>query len=246
MLDERMEDPYEAEERERIEQNRRERLASVRQRMRIISNSAVDDEPEEETAPTEPETTEPSRTDIIRANREQKWLEKVPDKFRPADISTLPPKMRKAAVSWITNQFPHGQNLVLHGNTGGGKSTLAYAIAKELYVGGTVCKIWQTAALMKELRPNEGSRQIFDQVQNAGLLFLDDIGAEKESEWTEEQLFLIIDHRWQYNLPTIVATNLTEDALHDRLSDRIYSRLHHGAEIRLVTGQDYRNTHEDA
>lgn len=226
------------------EQNRLDRLSAIRSRLKIISNTAH----VEEVHLPEPPADEPDRFQILREAREAKWVEKVPDKFKGWQLSTLPPSLRSAAIDWIRNDYPKGQNLILMGPTGVGKTSLAYSIMRELYVSsGKKMKVWQTADLMDRLRPGEDARSVMDQVKRAAVLFLDDLGAEKDTEWTEERLFLIVDHRWQYNLPTIVATNLAPDdvpggvKLTDRLSDRIHSRLFDGAVPRILTGKDYRN-----
>jgi DNA replication protein DnaC len=57
--------------------------------------------------------------------------------------------------------------------------------------------------------------------QEAPVLVLDDLGAERWTEWAEEQLFLLLDYRYRLESPTVVITN---EAL-ETLPGRIYSRL---------------------
>ena len=55
--------------------------------------------------------------------------------------------------------------------------------------------------LLDDLRPGDDSRQRVRDCQNCKLLILDDIGAEKASEWTQERLYSVIDHRYANCLP---------------------------------------------
>lgn len=217
------------------------RLREITKRLRTISNLDTDTvvpeyKPEGELGELE------DRAALVRQARVDKWEEKVPLKFKPWELSSLPPPLRAEAVNWLTKRMPSGQNLILLGPTGSGKTSFAYAVAKEMYCGGAKVKIWQAADLMEKLRPsNDNAQTVLASAKDSKLLVLDDLGSEKESEWTEERLFYIIDHRWQWGLPTVVVSNLTEQALKERLSDRVYSRLLDGAEVLLITGKDFRN-----
>ena len=59
----------------------------------------------------------------------------------------------------------------------------------------------------------------------ADLLLLDDIGAEKPSEWVEQELFNLIEDRYRNNRLLVVATNEVEPTIRAKLGDRIASRL---------------------
>lgn len=211
-----------------------DRLEKIRKRMRIISNTNSPDDP-----PVEPLNLTP-REDALKAAREEKWDEKVPPRWAGWRLDTLPKPLHREAISWITNDFPKGHNLILLGPTGSGKTSIAYAIARELFISGCKTKIWQTAELLEKIRPSDNQKIVFDSAKNCQLLVLDDLGVEKDSEWTEERLFLILDYRWQWNLPTIISTNLSEEGFASRVSDRIYSRIHDGAKVLVIQGKDYR------
>lgn len=231
---------YEAEEAARLEERRLERLAALRKRMQIVSNKAAHTDAPEPELPQDQQDGEMSRTDYIRADRLATWESKVPVRWRNRGLAELPPDMRKEAMAWMKNHFPEGRNLILMGRTGSGKSSMAYAIAKELYLGGSKVKVWEAANLWENMRHSDESRQIFDSAKNCELLVLDELGAEKRSEWTDERLSLLVDHRWQWELPTIVGTNKNEDELYEYLPNRVYSRLMHGVVPLVVSGTDYR------
>ena len=58
------------------------------------------------------------------------------------------------------------------------------------------------------------------------LLHLDDLGAEKRTEWVLEQLYSIVNERWQEERSIVVTTNLADvDELREQIGERTVSRL---------------------
>jgi hypothetical protein len=49
--------------------------------------------------------------------------------------------------------------------------------------------------------------ELFDKVREAGVLVLDDLGAENATAWATEKLFQIINYRYNYRMPTVITTN---------------------------------------
>ena len=84
-------------------------------------------------------------------------------------------------------------------------------------------------------------------VMEAELLVLDDLGAEKPSEWVEETMNLIVNTRYNERRPTIFTTNYEDlpdeadlDSLKVRVGFRLHSRLHEMCEFLEYDGGDYR------
>jgi DNA replication protein DnaC len=82
---------------------------------------------------------------------------------------------------------------------------------------------------------------------DADLLILDDLGAEKPSEWVEETMNLIVNTRYNERRPTIFTTNYEDvpddgeiDALKARVGFRLHSRLHEMCEFLEYDGGDFR------
>jgi DNA replication protein DnaC len=70
-------------------------------------------------------------------------------------------------------------------------------------------------------------KDIIDQYGNMEMLVLDDLGAEKQSEWALQTLYLIINKRYENLKPTIITSNMSLDELGDALgNDRIPSRIY--------------------
>jgi DNA replication protein DnaC len=72
------------------------------------------------------------------------------------------------------------------------------------------------------------------------LLILDDVGAEKFTEWSIEILYKIINERYEKKLNTIIISNLSLSELAQRVGDRITSRIAEMCEIKKITGEDKR------
>lgn len=64
----------------------------------------------------------------------------------------------------------------------------------------------------------------FEAVASAPVLLLDDLGAERRTEWSEETLFKLLDHRYRHELPTATGTNLVLDDLEPRIASRLQDR----------------------
>lgn len=75
---------------------------------------------------------------------------------------------------------------------------------------------------------------------DADLIVLDDLGAEKVTEFVAQELFTIINHRINRMLPMIVSTNLTPAEIEESYGQRIASRLLFGFEALPLRGEDVR------
>jgi len=105
--------------------------------------------------------------------------------------------------------------LVLTGASGCGKTHLAAAIANYRIQNGLPALFIVVPDLLDHLRstfsPNSeiSYDDLFNQIINAPLLILDDLGTQSSTPWAQEKLFQIINHRFNAKLPTIYTTNLS-------------------------------------
>ncbi len=117
--------------------------------------------------------------------------------------------------------------LVLIGPSGCGKTHLAVAIANERIKKGHPALYKTTPDLLDDLRStfSPGREmpydQSFDQVRNAPLLILDDLGTQSSTPWAKEKLDQLLNHRYNQELPTVIAISTPIE----RLDERIHSRL---------------------
>ena len=120
--------------------------------------------------------------------------------------------------------------LLLTGDRGSGKTHLAVAIAEENLRQGRQVLFAFVPTLLDHLRstfsPNSsvGYDELFEQLNTAPLLILDDLGSEKSTQWAEEKLYQIVVHRHDSRLPTVITTVSTLEQLKEAKPD-IHSRL---------------------
>ena len=176
----------------------------------------------------------------------------------------IPPRFKGAiempadVAAWV-DQGTDAQGLYLTGQVGTGKTHTAwFAVGHWCLSTGIMPRTprtqgvegWSTAGptviftrmtdLLDDLRPGDFSRQRVRDCQNTSLLVIDDIGAEKASEWTAERLYTIIDHRYANCLPLIVTSNLPPAKLAEQTGERSASRLAEMCQVVAMTGTDRR------
>jgi DNA replication protein DnaC len=127
--------------------------------------------------------------------------------------------------------------LLVHGPSGAGKTHVAAAIANRCLANGTPALFVVVPDLLDHLRAaynpasEVGYDRLFEQVRNASVLILDDLGTQNATAWAQEKLFQIINHRYNTQLPTVITTNLPVDRLDDRLrmrlTDPALARVYH-------------------
>jgi DNA replication protein DnaC len=137
-----------------------------------------------------------------------------------------------------------GPSIVLLGPTGVGKTHQAYGALRLLSKTGVRCA-WQacTAADMyARLRPRHGvdSEAEFRALADSPLLFVDDLGAAKTSEWVEEVNYRLINWRYERVLPTLFTSNVPPKELSGGLGERVASRLIEMATRVVLQGVDRR------
>jgi len=117
--------------------------------------------------------------------------------------------------------------LVLAGPSGCGKTHLAVAISNERLSHGHPVLFITTPDLLDHLRsafsPNSEITydQFFDQVRNAPLLVLDDLGAQTSTLWAKEKLDQLLTYRFNNELPTVIVTITPVDELEERIHTRL-------------------------
>lgn len=143
-------------------------------------------------------------------------------------------------------EYDGGANLIIHGQVGTGKTHLVVGLIKNIITENViVVKFITGVQLLHKIRNSLNgepykSDTLIDSYSKYPLLVIDDLGAEKSTEWTKETLYLIIDNRYCNMLPTIVTSNLTPGELSSKLDDRMISRLMSNAVVVKLTGKDRR------
>jgi DNA replication protein DnaC len=125
-----------------------------------------------------------------------------------------------------------GRGLWFYGEDHGtGKTLLAMLISKAALAAGLSVAIYSVPRLLAEIKETyeEDSRgsymDLFRRLCAVDLLHLDDLGAERRTEWVLEQLYSIVNERWQDERSIVVTTNLDIDRLREQVGWRTVSRL---------------------
>lgn len=149
---------------------------------------------------------------------------------RMADID-VKDKKRVPIIKWLKNFYDtydkNGQfkGLYLHGNFGSGKTYLIAALFNELAKKRITSEIIYFPELLRDLKTNfDLMGETIDYLENVDLLLLDDIGAEKVTEWSRDEILgTILQKRMNNYKTTFFTSNLTIEELEHHLNIHQYS-----------------------
>jgi DNA replication protein DnaC len=128
----------------------------------------------------------------------------------------------------VSKKFAQSLNgwFLLQGGYGCGKTHLAAAIANYAVEMGVPTLFLTVPDLLDMLRFSYDSEdttfeQRFNEIRNASLLVLDDLGTQNATGWAQEKLFQIINYRYINKLPTVLTTNLSLEEVEPRVRSRL-------------------------
>ena len=174
-------------------------------------------------------------------------------------------KVVKSAALRFVEDYPVVEcGLLILGPCGVGKTHLAVAVLRELidkrHVKGL---FYDFRELLKKIQNsyNPISRttetEILEPVLNCEVLALDDLGAERPTEWVRDTFAYIINSRYNQKLATLITSNFedrpkdfktladgtrvpSEETLEDRICSRLRSRLYEMCKVIRIEGSDFR------
>ncbi|APU20901.1 ATP-binding protein [Actinoalloteichus sp. GBA129-24] len=158
----------------------------------------------------------------------------LPARYRSATVDEL--SARKWVSGIVAEAVATGHpvpkvecapSLLFLGTVGSGKTWTAFGIIRALSASGLRLS-WEAVTAADFYAAQRGSdhpEAAYQRYARTPLLLLDDLGAEKTSEWTEQQLYRLINHRYTHMLPMLITTNLPAAELRPKFGDRIASRI---------------------
>lgn len=182
-------------------------------------------------------------------DREQELLEEMRAVENLRKISLMDDKLIQARLSTFTatddnarlldivqnyiqnfdRMYEQNQGLLLWGPVGTGKSYAAAVIANELLDRRTPVVMTSFIKILKEVGTFDTDNGKIEKINQSKLLIIDDLGAERGTDYTLERVYDIIDSRYRSNKPIILTTNLTmeqmkncDDIRYNRIYDRIF------------------------
>ena len=134
-------------------------------------------------------------------------------------------------VDTLEQRLEEGKGIWFQGDVGTGKTTLAMLISAEALRHGHSVAIYSLPRLLGLLREtfkddSESSlSQLLDRLAAVELLHIDDVGAEQSSPWVLEQLYTIVNTRYEDGRAMLLTTNLKPDELCKQIGERTVSRI---------------------
>jgi len=151
----------------------------------------------------------------------------------------------------IEQHLDAGHGMWFVGPVGTGKTTLAMLISKAAIQAERSVAIYSLPRLLNLIRDTIGSEEstleLLDQLARVDLLHLDDVGAENTSDWVLEQLYSIVNARYEEERSLVVTTNLYRDELAEQIGERTVSRISEMCgDVIPVEGTDRRTEYRPA
>ncbi|MDY6286871.1 MAG: ATP-binding protein [Bilifractor sp.] len=145
----------------------------------------------------------------------------------------------------FTQHFPSGENLMLYGDVGVGKSFLTHCIARELLEKSfsvLYMASYEISDLLGQYRFQQETslREAHDNIFSMDLLIIDDLGAEIVNNFVSSQIFQIINERILSGRSTVISTNLSLAGFRESFSERTASRMMGSYKLIHLSGNDLR------
>jgi DNA replication protein DnaC len=145
----------------------------------------------------------------------------------------------------IDDRLDAGRGLWFMGPVGTGKTTLAMLVSKAAIKAGRSVAIYSLPRLLNEIRETHTMKRshldLIDRLTAVDLLHIDDVGAERTTDWVLEELYSIVNARYEDSRSIVITTNILDRAaLCEQITERTVSRLTEMCDEIPLMGHDHR------
>lgn len=171
------------------------------------------------------------RTRRLEARIPRRYREISFEQLAGTDLVAFPEQIRlvRRFAGQIEENLDAGRGIWIMGDVGTGKTTLAMLVSKAALDAARSVAIYSLPRLMNLIREaieDEGGVVGFlDRLASVDLLHIDDVGAENRTDWALEQLYSIVNARYEDKRSIVMTTNLDPTELSEQIGARTVSRL---------------------
>ena len=168
--------------------------------------------------------------------------------FERPPVTDIDPGIVRAVRDYIGRIDEHleaGRGLWLMGPPGTGKTTLAMLVSKAASEAGSSVAIYSLPRLLNEIRDTHRAErshvELLDRLTAVDLLHIDDVGAQRSTDWVLEELYSIVNARYEDRRSMLITTNIMDrDELCEQITPRTVSRLTEMCDELPLFGHDHR------
>ncbi len=167
----------------------------------------------------------------------------------PEEVRPYMQKVKEFCEKWATDvaQGARRENLIFVGNPGVGKTYMSAAVANLVALSRKTVVYMSMNGYLEFVRANrydsadngQGNATI-RRVMDADLMIIDDLGAERRTEWSGVELFELLNFRINMGKPTVISTNIEPREISEVYGVRLESRLLGNFDIIQFKGEDIR------
>jgi DNA replication protein DnaC len=168
--------------------------------------------------------------------------------FERPPVTEIDPQIVTATrrfADTIDQKLDAGRGLWFMGPVGTGKTTLAMLVSKAALKAGRSVAIYSLPRLLNEIRDTHRAERshvdLLDRLTAIDLLHIDDVGAERTTDWVLEELYSIVNARYEDQRSMVITTNILDrEALCEQITERTVSRLTEMCDELPLLGHDRR------
>ncbi len=193
------------------------------------------------------------RRQLVARRRARTLSAVIPRRYRDVSFDRPPVTDIEPAIvsatrrfaATIDEQLDAGRGLWFMGPPGTGKTTLAMLVSKAVLEAGRTAAIYSLPRLLNEIRDTHRTERshvvLLDRLTAVDLLHIDDIGAQRTNDWVLEELYSIVNARYEDRRSMLLTTNcLDREELCEQINSRTVSRLTEMCDELPLLGHDHR------